>query len=247
MNVDIAIIGYGPVGALTALSLANAGLRVRILERSSDTVELPRAVAIDGETLRAFQRLDRSNEIWGLCQPPRDPNTIAFANSKRVPIISLDILGFGANGWPDMTFFDQPELEAELRRLVALDDRIEVKLGDEVFRVDQDAESVTITSRDRPDCGETKTVARYAIGCDGASSFVRETIGIEWLSLDYDQEWLVIDITQGPDADLPCLAAPPRVSDSSSPFPFSCPFPSLVFVPQGRGRPTQRAGRGSPT
>ncbi|MEZ7978762.1 MAG: FAD-dependent monooxygenase, partial [Myxococcota bacterium] len=64
MSVDIAIIGYGPVGALTALSLANAGLRVRILERSPDTVELPRAVAIDGETLRAFQRLDRSNEIW---------------------------------------------------------------------------------------------------------------------------------------------------------------------------------------
>lgn len=201
--IDISIIGYGPVGALTALSLANAGLRVRILERSPDPVEMPRAVAIDGETLRAFQRLDRSNEIWGLCQLPRDLNTIAFANSKRVPIISLDILGFGANGWPDMTFFDQPELEAELRRLVALDDRIEVKLGNEVVRIDQDAESVTITSRDREDGGETKTVSRYSIGCDGASSFVRETVGIEWLSLDYDQEWLVIDITQGPDADLP--------------------------------------------
>ena len=207
MPVDVAIIGYGPVGALTALSLADAGLRVRILERSTDTTELPRAVAMDGETLRAFQRLERSAEMQGLCQPPRDPNTIAFSTSKRVPILSLDVLEFGPNGWPDLIFFDQPELEAELRRLVSLDGRIEVELGEEVVGIEQAADSVTITSRRQvpgeKDEDESQTVAHYAIGCDGASSFVREAVGSEWLSLDYDQDWLVIDITQGPGADLP--------------------------------------------
>ena len=43
--------------ALYALLLANAGLRVSILELSRDPVELPRAVGLDGESVRAFQRI----------------------------------------------------------------------------------------------------------------------------------------------------------------------------------------------
>ena len=41
------------------------------------------------------------------------------------------------------------------------------------------------------------------IGCDWASSFVRDAVGIQWQSLGCDQDWLVIDIVHGPDADLP--------------------------------------------
>lgn len=56
-DVDVAIVGFGPVGALVALLLDDAGLRVAILERSVEPVVLPRAVGLDGESLRAFQRI----------------------------------------------------------------------------------------------------------------------------------------------------------------------------------------------
>ena len=56
-SYDVAIVGYGPVGALSGLLLAEAGLSVAILERSRDPVELPRAVGLDGESVRAFQRI----------------------------------------------------------------------------------------------------------------------------------------------------------------------------------------------
>jgi 3-(3-hydroxy-phenyl)propionate hydroxylase len=202
---DVAIVGYGPVGALTALSLAHAGLRVLILERSAEAIELPRAVGLDGETLRAFQRLGLANEIEGLCQPPRSPNEIAFVNSKREVLFGLDIPVFGPNGWTDILFFDQPELEAELRRIVATSDRIDVLLGQEVVGIHQDADVVSISSRAQGDGDEEETEHRaaFAIGCDGASSFVREAVGIGWQSLDYDQDWLVVDITEGPTANLP--------------------------------------------
>jgi 3-(3-hydroxy-phenyl)propionate hydroxylase len=47
--------------------------------------------------------------------------------------------------------------------------------------------------------------ASFLVGSDGASSFVREAIGVDWQSLGYDQDWLVIDVVQGPEADLPLV------------------------------------------
>ena len=55
---DVAIVGYGPVGALASLLLAEEGLRVAVLERSTEPVVLPRAVGLDGESVRAFEHCD---------------------------------------------------------------------------------------------------------------------------------------------------------------------------------------------
>lgn len=203
MNFDVAIIGFGPVGAMAALSLADAGLRVLVLERSTQPTDLPRAVGLDGEALRAFQRLGLSEEIVGLCQPPREPNEITFANSRREVLFGLDIPPLGPNGWCDIVFFDQPELEVALREIVAQNDRIEVRLGEKVVALSQDADGVTVRSTTDDASTETEHRASYAIGCDGASSFVRSALGVGWESLDYDQDWLVVDIIQGPEARLP--------------------------------------------
>ena len=114
MAFDVAIIGFGPVGAACALFLADTGLRVVVLERSSDAVELPRAVGLDGESVRAFQRIGLGDEIAAILQPPRERDEVAFTNSKRVPHFVSTLPRVGGNGWRDTAFFDQPELEALL-------------------------------------------------------------------------------------------------------------------------------------
>jgi len=203
MSFDVAIIGYGPVGALAALSLAEAGLRVIVLERSTKPTNLPRAVGLDGETLRAFQRLGLGDEVSALCQPPRETNEIHFTNSRREKIFGSDISLIGPNGWRDILFFDQPEFEAALRRIVAGNDRIHVLLGHDVVGVSQDANGISVVSAAEGNSSETEHRAEFAIGCDGASSFVRQAIGVGWQSLGYDQDWLVLDIVQKPGANLP--------------------------------------------
>jgi 2-polyprenyl-6-methoxyphenol hydroxylase-like FAD-dependent oxidoreductase len=97
-NYDVAIVGYGPVGALTALELADAGLRVVILEKSSERVILPRAVGLDGEAVRAFQRIGFGDEVSGLCQPPREKDDIVFTNSRREPLFGATMPKIGSNG-----------------------------------------------------------------------------------------------------------------------------------------------------
>ena len=202
IDYDVAIVGYGPVGAFTALLLADAGLRVAILERSRELVILPRAVGLDGESVRAFQRIGLGDEVAAILQPPRERDAIHFTNSRREPLFGTEFPKVGAFGWRDIAFFDQPELEALLRELVAREERIDVFLGREVVALEQDDAAVTLHSRD--DAATDSTLrASWTIGSDGASSFVREAIGVGWESLGYDQDWLVIDIVQGPGADLP--------------------------------------------
>jgi 3-(3-hydroxy-phenyl)propionate hydroxylase len=208
LDFDVAIVGYGPVGALSALQLAYAGLRVVVLERSREPVELPRAVGLDGESVRAFQRIGFGPEVAGLCQAPREEDKVVFTNSRREALFGATMPRYGANGWRDTAFFDQPELEATLREWVAQDDRIEVLIGHEVISVEQDADRVVVRSRYGRGGGEGDVRvdrAAYAIGCDGASSFVREVMGAQWQSLGYDQDWLVVDVIQGPNADLPLV------------------------------------------
>jgi 3-(3-hydroxy-phenyl)propionate hydroxylase len=204
-NHDVAIVGYGPVGALTALELADAGLRVVVLERSREPVILPRAVGLDGESVRAFQRIGLGDEVARLCQPPREKDDIVFANSRREALFGMTLPKIGANGWRDMAFFDQPELEAKLRDFVSKQDLIEVVLGCTVTAIEQDAKEVVLRGTTGAVGGETEHRASFAIGCDGASSFVREAIRVDWQSLGYDQDWLVVDVVQGPDAGLPLV------------------------------------------
>ena len=44
---DVAIVGYGPVGALLANALGLFGLRVAAFERGAEVFSLPRAVHLD--------------------------------------------------------------------------------------------------------------------------------------------------------------------------------------------------------
>jgi 3-(3-hydroxy-phenyl)propionate hydroxylase len=203
-EVDVAIVGFGPVGAFTALLLAEAGLRVRIFERSLEPVVLPRAVGLDGESLRAFQRIGHGEPVAAILQPPRELDEVCFTNSRRERLFGVAIPRHGMNGWRDISFFDQPELEALLRELVAGSERIDVRLGQEVVRVEQEGDEVVLHAS-AEGAATSQVRASYAIACDGASSFVRRALGIEWESLGYDQDWLVVDVVQGPDARLPLV------------------------------------------
>src|SRR5271165_238679 len=60
---DIAIVGAGPIGLMTANLLGLAGLRVVLFERNSRLVGLPRAIAYDAETLRLFAQVGLFDEI----------------------------------------------------------------------------------------------------------------------------------------------------------------------------------------
>ena len=66
---DVAIVGFGPSGAVAAGLLGQAGLKVYACEKLPEVYEIPRAVALDHEIMRVFQQLGVVDAIQPFCEP----------------------------------------------------------------------------------------------------------------------------------------------------------------------------------
>jgi 3-(3-hydroxy-phenyl)propionate hydroxylase len=185
---DVAIVGMGPVGAAGAICFADAGLSVAVIEKAPEIYPLPRAVAMDGEIVRAFQKMGRAEALASHLQALRPGDRAGFAGADRQWMFGQDMVPFASNGWQSISMFDQPELERYLRDTVAEYERVDVFLGEEVQSIKEVDDRVTLKTADR-------TVGcRYVVACDGAASPTRKALGINWRDLGYDHDWLVIDI-----------------------------------------------------
>ncbi len=190
---DIGIVGMGPVGSAAGVLFAHAGLDVITFERDQEVYPLPRAVAMDGEIVRAFQRIDLGEAITRLLQEVRPGDRAGFANSRREWLFGQDMSSFGVNGWPPISMFDQPEVETWLRTTATTQPEVTACIGAEVQNFEDKGDHVLVRTS-APGGQTSATEVRYLLGCDGAASGVRRTLGIGWHDLGYDHNWLVVDV-----------------------------------------------------
>ena len=192
-SYDIAVVGMGPVGAAAATLFGHAGLSVVAFERDREVYALPRAVAMDGEVVRAFQCIGLGEELNALLQPLRPGDRAGFANSKREWLFGAEWTEFGASGWRDIAMFDQPEVDNWLRRAAIGHPNVTTHIGAEFESFEDRGDAVAL--RATGESGEViEASARYLVACDGASSGIRRALGIGWHDLGYDQDWLVVDV-----------------------------------------------------
>ena len=102
--------------------------------------------------------------------------------------------------WPPNMSFLQPELERLLRERAVERSNFTMSLGSEVVAVEEAGE---ITVRYKHDARIELATCRYAVGCDGGSSFVRRNLGIKFEDLTFDEPWLVVDVILNSEVELP--------------------------------------------
>jgi 2-polyprenyl-6-methoxyphenol hydroxylase-like FAD-dependent oxidoreductase len=107
----------------------------------------------------------------------------------------------GPCGWPAATMFSQPELERLLDRTAKRLPTVTVHQGWEVSELADAGDHVELHVRSgHADGGawvasgdEARISAKYAIGCDGAGSIVRETMRTGVHDLGFAFDWLIAD------------------------------------------------------
>jgi 3-(3-hydroxy-phenyl)propionate hydroxylase len=197
--VPVVIVGAGPTGITAATLLAQYGIQCLVLDRHETVYPLPRAVHADDEIYRLLARLGVADEFAAHRRPGLGlrllgPDMRVLAELKR----SLEP---SANGYPQCNMFDQPELEAMLRANLKRYPHAGIRGNVEVTSVTQTQPGrVRVSFTDRVRDGEQHVEANYVLGCDGANSMVRPTIGTGTYRLPFTQDWVVIDVDT--DADL---------------------------------------------
>jgi 3-(3-hydroxy-phenyl)propionate hydroxylase len=202
IDCEVAILGYGPVGATLANQLGAAGLDVVVVERDTQVYPLPRAIHFDGETMRVFQSLGLRAEVEAISRPGR--TGMHFVNAEdRVLLVRAGSAVDGPQGCANNHYFHQPELEAVLRAGVARYPNVRVLAGHEATAVAQDADGVTLAIAAPEGDGPSTLRARWLVGCDGGRSMVRRAIGASMEDLGLHQPWLVFDAILERELDLP--------------------------------------------
>ena len=111
VDADVAIVGYGPVGATLAILLAQQGRSVVVLERQPHPYPLPRAVHMDHEVARIIQSCGLGEDLRPISEPA---DLYEWRNGDGLTLLRLGRDGVGPSGWPQSPMFNQPALEALL-------------------------------------------------------------------------------------------------------------------------------------
>jgi len=199
-DADVAIVGGGPVDTLLAILLGQRGKRVTLVERWSQAYGRPRAVTYDHEIARILATLgiDSDNDPAITCHD----ELYYWKNAQGENLQIVDWQSRSASGWRVRYWFNQPDLEARLTRIVDTLPTVTQIRGWEAAALAQDADAVTLSLKRNPQevAGQTadeapRTLcARYLVGADGANSFVRESLGIASEDKGYFFNWLILDM-----------------------------------------------------
>ncbi len=188
---DVAIIGYGPTGAVAAALLGQAGLSVYVCDRLDSVYEIPRAVALDHEIMRVFQQIGIADAVRPFMEPFTDSEYLG-ADGQLIRRMTMLPPPY-PQGYTPSLVFTQPEVERVLRARVAELPEVTVETGTEMQSIAQDEQGVWL--RVATAGGEPRRVrARYVLACDGGNSSVRTQLDMPLDDLDFDEPWLVVDV-----------------------------------------------------
>ena len=186
------IVGGGPVGLTLAMDLAWRGIDVVVAERRppNDPPNV-KCGQIGARSMEIFRRLGVADKLRSIGLPADYPNDIVSATSvtgielSRVLIPARGARGTPAAAGPDTTWptpehthrCNQKFFEPVLFAHAAEQPRIRILHHTEITDLAQGEQGVTASAFDL-DGGTRSTIeCDYLVGCDGASSFVRKSIG----------------------------------------------------------------------
>jgi 3-(3-hydroxy-phenyl)propionate hydroxylase len=196
---SVVIVGAGPTGLTAAALLGRYGVECLLLDRWASIYPQPRAVHLDDEVHRLLGCLGLAGEFAAISRPSLGLRLVD--RNRRVLAEFRRRAGHGQHGYPEANMFDQPDLEAILRANLLHHPSVTFRGDTEVTELAQDADGVRVVCTDRTTLEQDVVHAGYVLGCDGANSVTRASIGATMRDLGFAQRWLVVDIATGADLD----------------------------------------------
>jgi 2-polyprenyl-6-methoxyphenol hydroxylase-like FAD-dependent oxidoreductase len=185
---QVLVVGAGPVGLFMAAELGRHGVACRIIDKNGGPSGQSRATTIQPRTLEILDALELVEEFVAAGVPCHTIGvyTPEMETIQHVSNAELD------SPFPFTLSLEQSKTERFLTRHLA-GFGTKVEWGSELCRFVQDDDGVTAVLRHARGPEESVRVS-YLIGCDGAHSTVRHTLGVPFTGADYPTDFAVADV-----------------------------------------------------
>ena len=184
-DVDVLIVGAGPVGLQMGLSLLREGLSIAIVDKKSGRTESSNAVGVNCRTMEIWQTLGFLDEA--IKRGAKVHSTSLYNGSKLLNQVSFELIN---SEYPFMLALPQAETEKLLLEQLAMAGQ-QVLWNTELTELCQD--SAQVSAKCNALDSEITINAKWAIGCDGYHSKVRDLSGLTRICNDLPLHFLMVD------------------------------------------------------
>jgi 2-polyprenyl-6-methoxyphenol hydroxylase-like FAD-dependent oxidoreductase len=203
-NIDVLIVGAGPVGISAAMLLHKMGHSVRIIDRREGPQRAPAAHVINARTFEVWRQIGIDvDHLRSIAQDPQAAGQVHWVTKLGGEV--LGSLPYERQGDEMLAFTPTPlrNLAQHVLEPLLVDELspmgVNIEYSTQWLSMVQKNETVVSTMRHH---GNDEVVAaKYVLGCDGASSAVRQASGIAMEGPDNLQSFAMIHFT----ADLSSL------------------------------------------
>jgi phenol 2-monooxygenase (NADPH) len=210
--VDVLIVGSGPAGAVLAAQLSTfPGISTRLVERRDGPLQLGQADGVACRTVEMFEAFGLGHKLVREAYWVNETVFWRPSPQDRTRIVRTGRVQDTEDGLSEMphVIVNQARLQQYLLEYMRMSPtRLEPDYGLEfvTLKIEPEGEHPVVVKLRDMASGADKTVrAKYVVGCDGARSQVRASIGAELRGDFANHAWGVVDmlaVTDFPDIRL---------------------------------------------
>jgi 2-polyprenyl-6-methoxyphenol hydroxylase-like FAD-dependent oxidoreductase len=187
MRTQVMIVGAGPVGLTLGCELSRSGVQVRIVDKAAQRTDKSKALVLWS---RSLELMDRGIGTGQFLENGFNVQAVNFISGEKLV------------GHVDMSSVDSPYPYAMMIPQSETERLLEGRLQELGVTVERSVEAMSITAEPDgtrttlrgPDGREEEVLADWLVGCDGAHSIVRHSLGATFDGETNESDWMLGDV-----------------------------------------------------
>lgn len=206
-DIEVAVVGAGPVGLTVALAMARSGVPVTVFEEDERLSTEWRASTFHPPTIEIARHV-------GVAEAMLEAGIVApryQVRDRRAGLIAE--FDFGAladeTEYPYRLQLEQYKYTQIVKAALEADHPdVEIRMGAGIVDLEETADRVVLSTADAP-----VAAARWVLAADGARSTVRKVLNCPFEGLTYEHRYLVLSIDHPIDTLLPGICDVNYIAD----------------------------------